>query len=437
MADYPVLDGAGNVIVPFAVDPAYVQPDPYDYAADYPVLDGAGNVIIADALNTGGGVVTGDVAINFATAEDGAPPAAATGEPTIRETPAAATTVVLGTVLNGEYVASGVSVDGTTTATYTGHRCKEELKSDYAMVRFGDAFDVVALIAAGDVSLNAVTWCSLHIVFQAASWKIQYWASGSIFTLHEGTFTSVPFNTFRKVGWRIDGTNIYLLLPNGQEVGPYASAEATSRTNYCKIWEHYREVGGIPTSAFRSVAGYLFADPVAAGRTNLLAQRNNVADVAWSRVGIDVITPNQPDASGALVAEKVMEDASGADHIFYQSIAKTAAQKRYTFRVRCKSDRDWTALKAFNSGFGSGAQGFFNTAAPAVGTSVGPFTERAYMAYDLGNGYIEALMTFKSDADAGLQVIAALASADNVGSYAGDISKGMITYDQWLFERPL
>lgn len=56
MADYPVLDGAGNVIVPFAVDPAYVPPDPYDYAADYPVLDGAGNVVIADALNTGGGL---------------------------------------------------------------------------------------------------------------------------------------------------------------------------------------------------------------------------------------------------------------------------------------------------------------------------------------------------------------------------------------------
>lgn len=62
MSEYPVLNGAGQVVIEYEKDPAYVAA-PYDSSGDYPVLDGEGNVIIpgasvADPIESIASVVT-------------------------------------------------------------------------------------------------------------------------------------------------------------------------------------------------------------------------------------------------------------------------------------------------------------------------------------------------------------------------------------------
>lgn len=45
MADYPVLDGAGNVIIQYEKDPNLVDA-PHDHSNDYPVRDGSGDTVV-------------------------------------------------------------------------------------------------------------------------------------------------------------------------------------------------------------------------------------------------------------------------------------------------------------------------------------------------------------------------------------------------------
>lgn len=46
MADYPVRDGNGAIIIETATDPAWTLPPRYDHAADYPTRDGNGATIV-------------------------------------------------------------------------------------------------------------------------------------------------------------------------------------------------------------------------------------------------------------------------------------------------------------------------------------------------------------------------------------------------------
>lgn len=63
MADYPVLDGNGAVIIGTATDPAWSLPARHDYASDYPVLDGNGAVIIATPFEGSVPVVTDSIVV--------------------------------------------------------------------------------------------------------------------------------------------------------------------------------------------------------------------------------------------------------------------------------------------------------------------------------------------------------------------------------------
>lgn len=386
------------------------------------------------ALLGGANALRGDAYGSFANMADGAPTNAATGQPFLRELVGVATTAQA-VVSSGALVAPASG--GASTATYTGWRLPEDIKSLYADVSFGDADDVAAIISTADVSLAAVVDSSAHIVFGYASWAIQYFSASSISTVASGTFTGVPFGARRRIGWRISGDDIYLLLPTGAEIGPYTSSAVASRANHCAIFEHFRNTTGVPGTKFYSVAANLFADPIAAGRTNLLLQRNNLANAAWTKTAVTGPTSGQADAAGGTLGEKLLETSASSIHWFRQNVAKAASPIRYTWRCKVQLiGRDWIGLACYDGGFSGQAKTSFNATTGAFGASIGTFTAKTWMLYPLGNSWFQVQGDFISNSDTALNPGLMTETGDAGDSFVGDITKGMVVYDQWLFSRP-
>ncbi len=383
---------------------------------------------------TGAGLV-GDAYIDFSKMANGAPGPAATGQTTQRET-TAYSTVVVASVSSGALVA-GASGQAS-TAAYTGLSFAEEVKSIYADVSFGDAIDEAALIATGGVTLVADTASSLHISFKAGSFIVGY-ASNGVLTTPLGSIahSSMPFGTKVRIGWRISGNDLYVLQANGVEVGPYNLPAVVTRTNYSVIFEHYRNATGAPGTKFYAVAVNLFSSPAAAGRTNLYSAQNNILNAAWTKAGFGSYSGAQLDASGGALGERILEDASTGNHWFYQSLAG-AASTRYTLRFKVKPvGRDWVQLICYDGVFTGFISQYFNLTTNAIGSLSGNlFTDPVASIYPLANGFFQVLIGFRSGANAGVVPALGTASADATNAFAGDVSKGLIVYDQWLFARP-
>lgn len=374
----------------------------------------------------------GDAYVNFATMSNGAPTTSATGQTILRAS--AATSIVQATVSNGVLVAADSGANP--TAAYTGFALREDIKSMYADISLGDANDNVTLIATYDVTNAAVVASSIHIVFTPTQFIIGYWSSSVLTTPQTGSYT-FPFNTKRRVGWRLNGNDIYILQPDGVEVGPFTTSAAATRTNHVMIFEHYRGATGTPGSKIYAVAANLFATPLAAGRTNIITQQNNVSDAAWSKIQLGTITAGQSDAEGGVLADKVLEDATTNVHLIGQlAIAKAASAVRYTQRCKVKPNgRDWFNLLTANGPFSANANTFYNITTGALGFSNGAFVPTISI-YPLANGFYQVQQDFVSDTDTQIQPLFQIASADNTANYAGDVTKGVIVYDEWLFSRP-
>lgn len=377
----------------------------------------------------------GDVSGSFASMLNGAPTVAATGQPFIRDlTPG--TGIVVATISSGALIApdSGTA----STAAYTGLRLPEDVKSYYCDVSFGDTNDGVGLHVSADVSLASILASALHIGFTASTWAIQYVSASVITTPNSGVFSAVSFGAKCRVGWRLSGNDIFLLLPNGQEIGPFTSAAAATRTNHCIIMEHFRSAAGAPGMKFYGIASVsLFNNPVAAGRANLLLAQNNLANAAWIKI-MSGPTSGQPDSIGGTLGEQMMEVGGAANNQwFYQNIAKAAAPVRYSQRYKVKPiGRDYINLLALDGALAGQANGFYNLTTQTFGTRIGSFTDQFAMIYPLGNGWYQVQQEFMSNADPGLYTTCGNGSADTVAVYTGDITKGMVVYDQWLFSRP-
>lgn len=375
----------------------------------------------------------GDVYGSFATMSNGAPTTAVTGQPFIRYP--AETGVVLATVSSGILVAA----DGgqASTAAYTGLRLPEDIKSEYADVSFGDANDALGLLATSDVSITAIGVSSVHVIFTYNSWTLQYYTAGSPITVNSASFSGPAFGARVRVGWRIVGSDVYVLQANGTEVGPFTSSALTTRANHVAIYEHFRNATGTPGLKIYAIAANLFATPVAAGRTNLLLAQNDTGNAAWTKTSISGPTTGQSDAAGGTLGEKWLEAAVTDVHWFYQPIVKAAAPVRYTLRYKVKLiGRDWVNITAIDGAFSGQANRFLNVTTGALGTQAGSFTDQFWMIYPLSGGFYQVQADFLSNSDAALYSFLQLASADTVSSYAGDIAKGMTVYDQWLFSRP-
>jgi hypothetical protein len=383
----------------------------------------------------GTSALRGDAYGSFSAMADGTPTNAATGEPFLRETGGDANTVQA-TVQSGALVVTSQGAAG--TGAYTGFRCREDIKSMYADVIFGNANDNAALISSMDVKLAAILASSAHIVISASTWAIQYFSAGSITTEFNGSFTQVDLNTRYRIGWRLVGDDFYLKLPNGTEIGPYTSAATASRTNHAAIFEHNRGVAGIPAIKFMAVAANLFANPTAAGRTNLFSAQNNLGNAAWTKTNYQAAVSGQADSDGGTSADKMLETAATGFHSIAQTLSKDATARRYGLRYKVKGvSRDAVHL-LLGSG-GAGMNQYFGLSSGTIPAGSGAFTDKYFMVYPLGNDWYQVQAEFKTGTETSdaIQFSASTGTSTGNASYAGDTAKGLIIFDQWLFERPV
>lgn len=377
------------------------------------------------SLRQGVGALRGQVYIDFAVMADGAPGAAATGQPTLRELVGDATTAQA--VVTSGALTAPASGAGTQTGTYTGWRLPEDIQACYADVSFGDTNDIIGMIAAADVSLAAVIDSSLHCVFSASGVSIQRFSNGVLTTDQTVSYGPVNYNQRYRLGWRIVGSDMYLRLPTGAEVGPYTVAESAARTNHALIFEHFRPVSGAPTSKIFAVSADWFASAAAAGRTNLLTAPTDLTNAAWVKTGFT-----------APAALQFRETAVTGSHTARQTVAKASSAKRYSWRYRMTPiGRDWVAMQITDDAFSDQALRYGQLSTATFGAQSGSFTDKTWMIYPFGDGSYQVQVDFTSDAGSALNAFITLASGDGGFSYAGDIAKGANMSDILLFERPL
>lgn len=381
--------------------------------------------------------LVGDLYANFANDNNGVPGTAESGQTFLRSV--TGTGIVQATISSGALVAadSGQS----TTAAYTSLYCKEEIKQMYADIMFGDTSDNLTLIACGGYSAVSngpggaeILHSSVHIGFSATGWFIQYGSGGSLTTVTTGSAT-VPLNTRVRVGWRISGNDVYLRLANGSEVGPYTSAALVARTNHVAVFEHFRNATGTPLLKIFAVSTNLFATPLAAGRTNLLTQPNNLSNSAWTKAQV-TITAGQADTDGGTLADKMLETAVTNSHYVYTAPAKAASALRFTSRAKGKPvNGRWMVLACYGTTYAAGLKVYFDITTGALGTAGGAFTFPSWSIYSLGNGWYEAMIEGVTDTTATLETYYQAASADNTDNYAGDVTKGVTIFDEWAYAR--
>lgn len=383
----------------------------------------------------GGGVLRGDAWGTFAGMPDGVPTVAQTGEPILRDMVGDATTRQA-LVSNGYLIAPDTAVGS--TGVYTGIRLQEDMKAFYVRGSFELLTDVSAVISAANVSLAAILASSVHPTFSPKNWNLSYFSAGSSIPVASGSYDQVPFGTDLTWGWRFVGTDVYMLLPNGQEVGPISSPEVVSRANHAAIFEHNRGSTGPIGLKYRGWAVNRFANPIAAGRTNLFTQQNNLANAAWTKVGLQSPVSGQPDADGGLLAERVLETATTGFHSIQQTLTKDATARRYSVRYKVKGIARDAAFIGLGGGF-AGLSQYFGLSSGALPASGGSFTDKAFMVYPLGNDWYQIQADFKTSTETSVAVLMAASTGTSSGNanYTGDITKGLEDFDQWLFERPV
>lgn len=388
----------------------------------------------ADALLGGAGAtLRGDMWIDFTTMSNGAPGNAQSGEKLYLDYAG----VGNATVQNGALVVT------TESATYNTLKGREEIKSALSDVSFSDANDVMALIVTPGEGQAAVGTTCIHLAFSPGAWVLSYF-SGLIKTDEQsGSFPNATYGSKARMGFElVPGSGFYITVPDsrfGTRSSFISAPNTASRGNHCIMFEHYRNGGGVPGGKFFGVAAKLFANPTAAGRSNLLVAPNNLANAAWSKF-LTGPTSGQPDADGGTLAEKMMEGSANQLQFFYQGVSKAAAPIRYTHRAKVKLiGRDWASLITKNAGFTDLSPRDYSLTTRVLGADrAGLASDRYSMLYPLGNGFFQIQEDFTSDSTNMIYPAFGVTDADggNVAGYAGDITKGMLIYDEWLIARP-
>lgn len=388
------------------------------------------------SLGSANAPLRGDVWIDFTTMANGAPGLAGTGE-TLNLAYAG---VGNGTVSNGAFVVT------TASATYNSIMCREDVKSMFADVSFSDANDVVALICTPGTGQSAVGASSVHIVFGGGVWIVSWYTQNTAGTITKtdeanGVYTDAAYGTKVRCGFEVvQGLGFYITVPDrryGTRTSFVSAPETASRTNHTMMFEHYRNGGGVPGCKFYAVAANLFANPEAAGRTNLFVSPTDFTNAAWTKAGLGTPTTSAP-------GQQILEDTSTGFHWMYQNVASipnSATRMCLRFKVKLIGE-DWARIICYDGALSGAANRYRNLTTGAEGSgggTTGTFTNQYTMDYALSAGFHQVQLEFLTNPTAS-GVYAALgivragdASADQ---FTGDAAKGMNIYEPYLFIRP-
>jgi hypothetical protein len=352
-----------------------------------------------------------------------------------------ASTGILKPVVSGGALVAPDS-GSTQTATYSYFTSGEEVKSFYADVSFQDDNDGLALIVAApypSAPLAGILITAMHIVFTRNGWQIQYASGGALTTeFTGGNFTPVQSGKRVRVGWRIAGSNMYVLQPDGTEYGPVSAPGTTLRNNNGVIYEHFRSTSGAPGLKIYAVAANRFTDPSASGRTNIFAARNDLANASWGRQ-LSYSQGGLLDGDGGNTGEKMLETAANNYQWTYQLPSKDGTKRRYTVRFKVKLvGRDY-AFICGTDGTGNIAEAWFNLTTGLAGTiTESVYSDVTFDAIPLKNGFFELILSFAVPATSTANGAAiGTAPADNTAIFTGDPTKGIIIHDEWFYERPI
>lgn len=177
------------------------------------------------------------------------------------------------------------------------------------------------------------------------------------------------------------------------------------------------------------------ASDTAAGLTNLLAYGSPIAlnAVNWTGFSIGLTTNTGTGPSGYGSPDKLIASATSGQHYVYQSVAKAAAAKTYTFTVCAKP----AGLPAFaielDDGAGNGVYAVVNVATGAVMTSPTAFgsglsSPVMNVVADV-DGWYRVSLTVTSNTATAIRAFLILANASGNQTFTGNGTDGVL-FDQ-------
>lgn len=162
------------------------------------------------------------------------------------------------------------------------------------------------------------------------------------------------------------------------------------------------------------------------GRTNIALRSSGVDNASWNKDGTTVSADAVAAPDGTTTADKLVETATTAPHLIYQTITVSNATV-YTWSVYAKkAERDWIAVDAADNG--GDHYTFFDLTNGVVGTNA---AGNAASIEALANGWYRCIVTRTTANVTGYHQIH-VASADNTLSYLGNITKGLYVWGAQL-----
>lgn len=152
---------------------------------------------------------------------------------------------------------------------------------------------------------------------------------------------------------------------------------------------------------------------------------NDISNAAWTKYQCTV-------SGGGTSTQRILETAVNDLHRFRQDKGKAASSLTYRFMAKVAGGlgRDWCHVEAM-SGLGTnGVVIFFDLVNGVIGNAYEYGSGFAFVGayqriYRAGDGYWWIVVDFTTDDDTDVSVRLGPASADDVNSYAGDITKGL------------
>jgi hypothetical protein len=310
------------------------------------------------------------------------------------------------------------------------------------------------LVTNGAFGTNTNDWTAVNATLSVDTQRLKVLANAAYGWAYQAIPTVVG-KTY-KISFDItngDSTGVYIFV--GTDAGltaanydsgakangsHFAVFTATATTTYFKP-----TVGGTGKYAFfdnisvRELAGNHATQATAAarptysiepvgGRRNLLTFSEQFDNAAWAKTNATVTANSVVAPDGTTTADKLVESATSGYHIASQFIGSVVATS-VTFTVYAKAaERSWLLLSAY---VGSDAICYFDLATPAVGT-MGAGCTGTITAVGSDGWYRCSVTRTVTAGTYGLGHIVGPTTGNNVGSYAGDITKGILIWGAQL-----